>query len=1154
MTNLEFSLTERLSSTEGSITLSGAQALMRVPVDQYRADVERGIRTATLVSGYRGSPLAGIESIIAKHQKELDRANVSFISGVNEELAATVIWGSQMTELERTKRYDGVLGIWYGKGPGVDRSGDAFRHANFSGVSKYGGVLACAGDDPECKSSTIPSASEIALYDAGMPVLYPADVADVLRLGRFGFELSRASGLWVGFKVHTDVADGFATVSTTAGSPEIVDYTHEVDGKPWSHSVDNNLIAPMSVTLEEQLFGERTEAALGFARENGMARSFGSANPWLGIIVAGKPVGDVVDALASLGVGDQLEELGIAVYVPAMISPLEPQGLRAFASPVETLLVIEEKRSFIEAQVRDTLYDDANPPRVYGKRDQNRDPLIPGAGALNAQKLVEPLRRVLELKIDPARLKKQRERIPLLADQALPGRTPYFCSGCPHNRSTVVPEGSSGAAGIGCSTMAVWMDRGTEGLTQMGGEGAQWVGTAPFIDEDHRFQNIGDGTLYHSGSLAIRQAVSAGANVTFKILYNHVVAMTGGQDAAGEMGVPALTRMLEAEGVKAIVVVTNDVDQYSPRDVFAKGARVVDREEFDAAQLQLRDIPGVTALVYDQGCAADLRRQRKRGTVVTPTTRVMINEAICEGCGHCGEVSNCMSVHPVETPLGRKTRIHQESCNYDLSCLGGNCPAFVTVEVDPDDKVSKVALGAEYASGERPAEPDRPAESTLLIVGVGGTGVVTASQVLSTAAMLDDKVATSLDQTGLAQKGGQVISNLHLASEAYDGAARVGVGSADALLLFDVVGGSMPAVLDRGEPGRTRAVVSTSRVPTGKMVSNIAHEKFPEIERFRTRIDAATNAAENVWIDAEAIARHVWASQPAANMLVVGMAYQMSLIPVAATAIEKAIELNGVAIEMNQQAFTLGRRIVASPELREDLAEASTATAPRAPEPSRTVAGLIDRVPDRSAELDEILRWRVPELIEWGDEAYAADYVATIADVRRSEIAATASSALTEVAARHLCKLMAYKDEYEVARLALGADLEARAKELFGPNASLSYQLKPPSLKKAGFDKKIAIPSSAARKTFASLLKTKRLRGTRFDPFGKSEERKIERELIGEYKDLLGTLTSGLTTETFDRAVEIADLADQIRGFDDVKLENVRRYRQQVTEALTTLG
>ena len=1157
MTNTEFSLTERLSVTEGQITLSGAQALMRVPVDQHRADSAKGLRTATLVSGYRGSPVAGIEGIIAQHQAILDAANVSFISGVNEELAATMIWGSQMTELEKTKRYDGVLGMWYGKGPGVDRSGDAFRHANFSGVGPHGGVLAVAGDDPECKSSTIPSASEVALFDAGMPVLYPADVADVLRLGRYGFEMSRASGLWVGFKLHTDVADGFATVPASAGDPRIVDVIHEVNGEQWHPTIDNNLVAPASLMLEEELFGERTEAALGFARENTMNRSFGSMNPWLGIVVAGKPVGDVVDALAALGIEHQLEELGIGVYVPAMISPLEPQALRAFASSVDTLLVVEAKRSFIEAQVRDLLYDEARPPRVYGKRDWNRDYLIPGSGAISAQNIVGPLRRVLEQNIDPSRLKKQRERIPLIADSgdALPGRTPYYCSGCPHNRSTVVPDGSTAAGGIGCSTMAIWMDRGTEGLTQMGGEGAQWVGTAPFIDEDHRFQNLGDGTFFHSGSLAIRQAVASGANITFKLLYNHVVAMTGGQDAAGEMPVPELTRWLRAEGVGATVVVTNDVDQYGSDARFEKGVRVVDRDSFDEVQRQLRDTPGVTALIYDQGCAADLRRDRKRGKVVTPTTRVMINEAICEGCGHCGEVSNCMSVHPVDTPFGRKTRIHQESCNYDLSCLGGNCPAFVTVEIDPTNEVAKVRTGTDFIGGERPADPELPDDATLLIVGVGGTGVVTASQVLSTAAMLDGKVATSLDQTGLAQKGGQVISNLHLGNETHDGAPKVGVGGADALLLFDVVGGSMPAVLERGNPERTRAVVSTSKVPTGQMVTRIEHSEFPEIERFRARIEQVTRADENVWIDAEAIARHVFGSQPAANMLVVGMAYQMGMIPITASAIEQAIGLNGVAIEMNSEAFTLGRRIVDDRELLAEVAAQAAVTAPEPPTPTKTVQAMIDTIPELDDELEEILKWRVPELIAWGDKDYAHRYLASIGAVRRSEIMAGIDGApLAKVAARHLYKLMAYKDEYEVARLALNADMEAKAKELFGPNASLSYQLHPPSLKKVGVKNKIAIPSATAQKTFKSLLRSKRFRGGRFDPFGRSEERRVEQELIGEYEELLTRLHSGLTTDTVDKVVEIADLADQIRGFDEIKLANVDRYRKEVELALAALG
>ncbi len=1153
----ELSVTERLSATEGKITLSGAQALVRVPVDQHRVDTAKGLNTATLIAGYRGSPLAGIESIVSQHQKILDGANVTFISGVNEELAATMVWGAQMTELEATKRYDGVLGMWYGKGPGVDRSGDAFRHANFSGIGPHGGVLAVAGDDPECKSSTIPSASEVALYDAGMPVLYPANVADVLRLGRYGYEMSRASGLWVGFKIHTDVADGFATIPANSGDQQISGYVHEVDGKPWRSTVDNNLITPASLMLEEELFGVRVDAALGFARENPMNRSFGSPTPWLGIVVAGKPLGDVLDAFEMLGIADQLEDLGIGVYVPGMISPLEPQALRAFASPTETLFVVEAKRSFIESQVKDVLYDETNPPRVFGKRDQHRESLVPGSGALSAQKLVEPLRRILEEKIDPSRLKKQRERIPLLADSgdALPNRTPYYCSGCPHNRSTVVPDGSIAGGGIGCSTMAVWMGRSTEGLTQMGGEGAQWVGTAPFISDGHRFQNLGDGTFFHSGSLAIRQAVAAGTNVTFKLLYNHVVAMTGGQEAAGEMAVPDLTRWLHAEGVGTTIVVTNDVDQYGKDANFQKGVRVVGRESFDDVQRQLREIPGVTALIYDQGCAADLRRNRKRGKVETPTTRIMIDESICEGCGHCGEVSNCMSVHPVETPFGRKTRIHQESCNYDYSCLGGNCPAFVTVEVDPTDRVEKTRAGAEYADGEPPAEPQLPEDATILIVGIGGTGVVTASQVLSTAAMLDGKAATSLDQTGLAQKGGQVISNLYLGSESSAGAAKVGVGQADALLIFDVVGGSMPAVLERGDPGHTRAVVSTSRVPTGQMVTRVEQAEFPQTDRFRTRIDAATVALENLWVDAEGIARFVFGSQPAANMLVVGMAYQQGMIPVAASAITEAIRLNGVAIEMNTQAFTLGRRVVADRDLFDELTTVSAAVDPSPPAPTAAVASLIRAVPDLDDELETILLWRVPELIEWGDEDYAGRYVASIAAVRRSELHASLVGApLSKIAAQHLYKLMAYKDEYEVARLAMRTNMEAKAKAQFGPNATLSYQLHPPSLKKVGVKNKIAIPAAAAQRTFRSLQKTKRVRGGRLDPFSKSAERRVEQELIPEYEALLVRLSSRLTRESVDEIVAVADLADQIRGFDEIKLANVERYREQVKAAEAALG
>ncbi|MGI9605044.1 MAG: indolepyruvate ferredoxin oxidoreductase family protein, partial [Acidimicrobiales bacterium] len=832
MSTAEYSLADRLSATEGMVSLSGSQALLRVPVDQQRADNARGLRTATLISGYRGSPLGNLESVISQHHDVLAENEVRFISGVNEELAATAIWGSQMATLEADTDFDGVKGMWYGKGPGVDRSGDAFRHANFAGVGPAGGVLALAGDDPECKSSTIPSASEFALADVGMPVLYPGSVADILRLGRFGFELSRTSGLWVGVKIHTDVADGFATVPAVTGDVDLVDYVHEVNGEPWSATVDNALIAPLSVMLEEEMFGNRMDAAHGFVRENPIDRSFGAADGWLGIVVAGKPLGDLHDALARLGVSiDELAELGVRVYVPGLMSPLEPQGLRAFAEGLDTLFVIEAKRGFIESQIRNLLYGTANAPAVLGKLDADRNPLVPLGGVLSSDVLVEPLRRVLEQRIDPSRFARERERIPLIGQSNdLPARTPFYCSGCPHNRSTVVPEGSTALGGIGCHSMVLWMDRSTEGLTQMGGEGAQWVGAGPFVGDQHRFQNLGDGTFFHSGSLAIRQAVAAGTNITYKILYNGVVAMTGGQQAAGEMPVPELTRWLDAEGVRKTYVVTDDPGKYGRSEAWAPDCHVVHRDRLDEVQRELREIDGVTALVYDQGCAADLRRTRKRGTVTTPTTRVMINEAICEGCGHCGEVSNCMSVHPVDTPLGRKTQIHQESCNFDLSCLGGNCPAFVTVEIDPDDTVVQTAVGSDHAIGELPPEAQLPDEATLLIVGIGGTGVVTVSQVLSTAAMLDDRVATSLDQTGLAQKGGQVVSNLHIAAASHEGAAKVGSAAADTMLLFDVIGGSSKAILDRGSAESTVAIVSTSRVPTGAMVTKVANETFPGVD------------------------------------------------------------------------------------------------------------------------------------------------------------------------------------------------------------------------------------------------------------------------------------------------------------------------------------
>jgi indolepyruvate ferredoxin oxidoreductase len=714
----------------------------------------------------------------------------------------------------------------------------------------------------------------------------------------------------------------------------------------------------------------------------------------------------------------------------------------------------------------------------------------------------------------------------------------------------MTPDGSMSGGGIGCHGMALGMERENFGITHMGGEGVQWVGMAPFLDETHRFQNLGDGTLAHSGSLAIRQAVSAGTTVTYKILYNGTVAMTGGQDAAGALAVPELTQSLAAEGVTQIVVVADDVDKYPRGARFAANARVEHRDELDAVQRELRDVEGVTVLIYDQACAAELRRGRKRGTIETPTTRVMINEDICEGCGHCGEVSNCASVHPVQTPFGRKTQIHQESCNFDLTCLGGNCPAFVTVEIDPDFRPSKDLAGV--PAGDVPADPSVPADGNVLLIGIGGTGVVTVNQIISTAALLDGKFANGLDQTGLAQKGGTVVSNLLITStdKSADITAsnRVIDGGADTMLIFDLV--SATKNINRADPERTRAVVSTTLVPTGSMVSGRGSDRFPDLDRFRSAIDGATRASENVWIDAAGIAQRVFGSQPAANVLVVGLAYQRGLLPVSSASIERAIELNGVAVQANLEAFRLGRRLAAEPQLLAEL-EDVVDTEEAGPAP---LTGKLSRMADQiggDAELQEILAYRLPELADFQNTKYAQQFTDDIAAVRAVEQSLGSDrSDLSQVAARMLYKAMAYKDEYEVARLALKSDIVGQAKARFGPNAKVSYQLKPPMLKSAGYDKKIAIPEVAGRAMFEGLKRTKGMRGKALDPFGRTEERRIERQLIDDYRDLLTTLVAKLNADNYDQALSIAGLYDMVRGFDDIKLANVERYRTQLADAL----
>lgn len=1140
----DYRLADRMESEVGQAVLNGVQALVRGPLDQIRADRRHGADTAALVTGYQGSPLGTVDMVYDRHRALFEAENVRFIDGVNEELAATMIWGSQQAVRGGNGRHDGVLGLWFGKGPGLDRAGDAIRHANLAGVGPTDGVILAVGDDPACKSSTAPSSSEATLADLALPTLYPGSPQDVLDFARHAYEMSRVSGAWIGMKIHTDVADGSGTVDVNPERLTVIHEPFDVAGVPWRATPDDMIITPNSVAIEHESHSVRPRAAAHHVTVNGLDRIIGATDAWLTIVAAGKAYFDLRGALARLGLDTdrQVTDLGIRILKPALIWPLAEASVRRAVRGVETVLVVEDKRPFLETSVKTTLYGSADQPLVLGKTDENGSLLIPSIGSLDPDGLVEPLRSVLERRVDPGRLTRRRERIPLVerATTDLPGRTPFFCSGCPHNRSTVIPAGSTAGGGIGCHTMAVMEDRAV-GVTQMGGEGAQWVGQAPFVTESHRFQNIGDGTFAHSGFLAVRQAISAGTDITYKILYNGTVAMTGGQDAAGVPDVPSLTRLLDAEGAAGIAVVTDDPGKYADDARFAPGTRVAHRDDLDRIQRDFREVAGTTVVIYDQGCAAELRRARKRGTIDTPTTRVVINEAVCDGCGHCGEISNCMSVHPVQTPFGRKTRIHQESCNLDLSCVDGECPAFITVEIGEGPSAE-----APLPTPDLPdlPEPRIPTTSTILTVGIGGTGVVTVNQLLTTAAHLDGKRANGLDQTGLAQKGGPVVSHLRIGTEPNETANRIAEGEADAFLVFDMVAGVAPANISRTDPERTTAVVSTSRVPTGHMVADRDQEEFPTVDRFRQTIDATTRADANAYVDAEGIARALFRSQPAANLVLLGVAYQRGLLPVSGTAIERAIELNGVAVEQNQRAFTTGRAWAVDPGCFAGLVPPGEIDSP--PEPTQAVNDLLDVVPSDDAALRDVLAWRLPELVAFGGRPWAERYVERIARVVAAERAITHDSELSRTVARHLAAFMTYKDEYEVARLHRDPAVVAGITARFGADAKISYRLKPPTLTALGHDRKIGLGRRTGGAVFGVLARMRRLRDTPFDPFGRTEERRTERALIVEYEELVDALVAGLDAPHRSEAIRIAGLADRVRGYGHVKAANVATYRNDL--------
>ena len=1153
----EFSLEAKYTQERGRIFLSGIQALVRLPLDQHRADLRRGLNTATFISGYRGSPLGGFDQTLERLSVLLKAHDVVFSSGLNEDLGATAVYGSQMAGLFPKPKYDGVIGMWYGKAPGVDRTGDLFKHANYAGVGKNGGVLALAGDDPLSKSSTLPSHSEVALYDAFMPTIYPGNVQEILDLGLHGFMLSRTSGLWVGVKIVTNVADEIGTAEVDAERVSPIIPVVELDGKPFQHQINVNLIPPYGLDMERTIHGARLELARRYAYENKLNRiTVPTPNAWLGILTSGKTYYDVRQALTELGLDEAaLRRYGIRILKMGMLFPMEPRVVREFSRGLQEILVVEEKRSFLEMFCKDILYGMTDRPQVVGKLDEEDRPLLQPVGELDSDLVARAIARRLARRIRIDSVEARIQHLDELKRRPKPftlARSAFFCSGCPHNRSTVIPEGSVASAGIGCHGMAMGMDRGIIGVTHMGAEGAQWVGVAPFTETTHLFQNIGDGTFFHSGGLALNYAVASGVNITYKILYNGAVAMTGGQNAAGALPIPALSRRLEAEGVKKIIITSDDTAKYSGTSI-AANAEVWHRDRLLEAQSVLAATRGVTVLIHDQHCAAEKRRLRKRGKMVDPQTRVFINERVCEGCGDCGKKSNCLSVQPLDTEFGRKTAIHQSSCNKDYSCLLGDCPSFLTI--------AGAGTAPKTERKLTPLEADLPEPSlkvpsegfALHMMGIGGTGVVTMNQILGTAAMLDGRHVRGLDQTGLSQKGGPVVSDLKLASATIESANKVSAGSADLYLGFDLLVATDPVNLDKAESGRTIAIVSTSQIPTGQMVVDTAVH-FPELSSMLMSIDRVTRKDPNVYLDAQAMAEGLFGDHMAVNPIMLGAAYQAGALPVSAASIEKAIRLNGVSVEMNLLAFRWGRMaVVDRTQVEAAVAQATTRVAEQPAAPSAVAQALVDRV-GATGELRRLLEIRVPELIAYQNAAYAGEYVDFVARVAQVEAErAPGQRGLAEAAARYLHKLMAYKDEYEVARLHLDAAVQAQLQSKFGPKIRTYWHLHPPLLRALGLKKKIRL-GSWFTPAFRLLAAMKGLRGTRLDVFGYAAIRQVERALIEEYRQHLETALVRLSPVTHDLAVKLAELPDEIRGYEHVKMENVARFRDRAQQLIAQIN
>lgn len=1146
-----YQLSDRYEAGARPVLLTGVQAVARFLVEQHARDAAAGARTASLVSGYQGSPLAGLDKTLAGVKALRDKHGMHLEPGLNEELGATAVWGSQLELPGETRKVDGVVGVWYGKGPGVDRSGDVLRHANMYGAHPRGGAVVLAGDDPGSKSSTVPCVSERSLAAMGIPVLYPRNAAEVISMGLHAVALSRVSGCWVALKIVSDVADGLFTVDADFAAQRIVLPEIEWEGKPWRYEQLAMLSPTDSLKAEAALVGPRTAMVEAYAAANELdVVEVEAPGATLGIAATGAQFDTVRQALLDLGLDDAaLSDAGIRLYRIGMPYPLGRSRLTAFAEGLDEILVVEEKTPFVESQVRDLLYGSAQQPRVLGKTDGAGTPLVPATGSLTADRLVPALRQWLDGRVglrEPA-APARRSRIDLsITPVGSARRIPYFCSGCPHNRSTVLPEGSIGGGGIGCHTMVTMAPRESAqvtGITQMGGEGAQWLGQAPFSDVDHIFQNVGDGTYFHSGQLALQACVAAGVNITYKILYNQVVAMTGAQDAPGGLGVPELTTKLAAEGVGRIIVCADEPEKYGRNAGFAPGVTVWHRDRIDDAQRELREVQGVSVLIYDQQCAAEARRLRKRGKVEARPMRVVINEAVCEGCGDCGVKSNCLSVQPVDTELGRKTRIDQTSCNTDYSCLDGDCPSFMTVMTDPGVRLS-TAVPATLPSIPSPQRPTIDGTFDVFLAGIGGTGIVTVNALLATAALVDGLHCSGLDQTGLSQKAGPVTSHLRLAPA---GAApannRISEGRADAMLAFDLmVAGEAKntALLGRD---RSTVIASTSPTPTGEMVYDPS-VTYPDEQGLLAPLRSAARSVHTV--DMLAATTALLGSVEAANLLLVGAAVQAGALPLSVAALEQAIALNGVAVEANLAAFRWGRVSVADPVAFGAATRAQVVEAP-VPDGSRFLAGL-----SMAGETRRLADVRAAGMDAHSGAGAAIGYARLVerAWVAEQSLAPgndDAAHAFSESVARGAHRLGAYKDEYEVARLLTDPDLEAQTLGQVPGAARPTYRLHPPMLRSAGMSKKISIPL-AGRPALVALAKAKRLRGTALDPFGRAHVRRLERALLADYVATVARLADGLDASGYDTAVAVAETAEIVRGYEGVKLGNVAQYVQARAE------